>query len=524
NEGQLIIKSISHTLENHGKDVTQNISENLEKYFDPKNGHLHERINQFVKKDGELENALGKIISEKDSIMRQDIDKMIGPNSEFSKKFDPENSNGIIESFRASILGTVKEHSHILKEQLSLNNKTSAICLLMEELRGSNKKISDSLGEDIKEGLSELSLDKSDSALSKLVKRMENAQKEITNEFSIDNNDSSMNRLLKKVSGLQEEINSQFSTNRNDSMISKLSKTLNETRDSINMNLTLDNEKSSLYRMRNELVNMITEQNDKNNEFKNEIKTNLLVLDTIKKQREKSTLHGHDFEARVGEFFQSIAKNRSDILIETGNKAGKIKNSKKGDFVYEFNNDKDIKDYKIVIEAKNNKQYKLSDARDEMKVARENRDAKIGIFVWSSTCPEAQKIDRLTKIENDIYVVWNHEDEGSNILLEASFLLAVGLLVEIHTQRKGRNINFENLNTIILKLNEEFDLATDLEKNITSCVNATEKIQKNIKKLKFSIDGNLMELRKMTSSGHDIEVCDEKVISLKGYPNIKKEA
>ena len=62
--------------------------------------------------------------------------------------------------------------------------------------------------------------------------------------------------------------------------------------------------------------------------------------------------------------------------------AGAISRCKKGDAVVTLGPESSAPDVRIVYEAKGDKSYTLKKALDELTVARENREATVGVFVF----------------------------------------------------------------------------------------------------------------------------------------------
>ncbi len=77
---------------------------------------------------------------------------------------------------------------------------------LIKELTLSNGKLKTDLATEIGLVVDEFSLDNEDSALSRLVKRVEIAEETITKEFSLDEQDSALSRLSTVINGAKEAI------------------------------------------------------------------------------------------------------------------------------------------------------------------------------------------------------------------------------------------------------------------------------------------------------------------------------
>ena len=117
-------------------------------------------------------------------------------------------------------------------------------------------------------------------------------------EFSLDKEDSALSRLVKRVETAQETITKEFSLDEDGSALSRLSTVINEAKGSIDANLTLDNEASALYRLRRELVDILAvhEIRCKGSRPMSHALSNPCTAQ--RKESARSTQHGNDFEAR----------------------------------------------------------------------------------------------------------------------------------------------------------------------------------------------------------------------------------
>src|SRR5262249_34696837 len=147
-----------------------------------------------------------------------------------------------------------------------------------------------------------------------------------------------------------------------------------------------------------------------------------ITLESLKTRRDeaaRSTSHGLDFETSAEEFIQQEAQRVGDLFIRTADSAGAIARCKIGDFVIALGPETAAPNGRIVFEAKENKSYAIKDALEELKAARENRQAQVGIFVFSrSTAPSG--IEPLNRWGQDILVIWDNEDASTDVYLKAA--------------------------------------------------------------------------------------------------------
>jgi hypothetical protein len=82
----------------------------------------------------------------------------------------------------------------------------------------------------------------------------------------------------------------------------------------------------------------------------------------------------------------------------------------------------------VVWEAKDKRGHSMRAALDEIDEARRNRQAQVGVFVFSSqNAPESLGI--LHRHGNDVLVTWDADDPGSDLVIHAAYSLSRALVV-----------------------------------------------------------------------------------------------
>jgi hypothetical protein len=242
-------------------------------------------------------------------------------------------------------------------------------------------------------------------------------RKHILREFSLDQKDSALSRLV-----------AEFSLDDDGSALSRLSKMLAATSDQIGKNLTLDDEGSALARLRRELLVTIDQLTKNNAEFQAQVRETLARLDARKREQARAPAHGIDFEERLGALLAEEAQRMGDLYEATGETTGAIKQCRKGDHVVELGAESIAAHARVVWEAKEKQSYSLRSALEEIAEARRNRQAQVGVFVFSrKTAPEG--LESLQRHAGDIVVVWDAEDPGSDVVLRAAYSLSRALAV-----------------------------------------------------------------------------------------------
>ena len=313
--GKEIVHQLGDVLTNRAVDIDKSLA----KYFDPESGRMQERIESFVKKDGELERMLRDHLGPEESLIARTLAIHLGENSPVLKMLSPTDSQG-------------------LKTQLETV---------------------------VKEAL-------------------EDQREKLLNQFSLDIKDSAMSRL-------------------------KL-----------------------------ELDESLSKQKMANEAFHQEVHDTLATYRIRKDESEKSTRHGAVFEEQLGSLLSMEAQRLGDVFESTGNRTGTIKNCKVGDYVIELGPESAAPGACLVWEAKEDRSYNLKKALDEMEVARKNRSAQLGVFVFSaSTAP--QEMEPFARYGNDLVIIWDAEDETTDLRLKAAYSVARALGVK-QVGQSGRDV------------------------------------------------------------------------------------
>lgn len=447
-ETERLLSGMDRQLAQHAHLVQERLAGALKEYFDPDSGRFSERVKRLVEKDGDLERVLRSQIGGEDSELCKTLTSHFGEQSPLMKLLRPDESQGLLAALRDTVGEQLKVQRDRVLAEFSLDNKDGALARLIHELSEDHGQLSEKLQEKIDEVVKEFSLDEENSALSRLVKNVERAQQTISREFSLDDEASAFSRLKVMLEGASQAIHS---------------------------NLTLDDETSSLARLKREVVTILSAHCETNTKFQQEVRETLSRMITRKEEAARSTTHGKLFQDAVGEFLQRQAQNRGDEFIATGNRTGLIRNCKVGDFVIELGPECAAAGARVAIEAKEEQGYSFSDGRKEIERARENRQAQIGLFVFShATAPAG--MDRFARCGSDVFVVWDAEDAATDVYLLAGLETARALCVRAGKQTQAQAADFCMIDAAILEIEKRTSALGDI-------TTWTETIQSNSKKI-----------------------------------------
>jgi len=262
----------------------------------------------------------------------------------------------------------------------------------------------------------------------------------------------------------------------------------------ISNEFSLDNSESALARLRHDLVYVLSEQDKRNAEFQRDVTAALESIKAKREEAQRSTSHGIDFETRVTDFVLLDAERRGDIAELTGSKVGAIKNSKVGDAVVELGPDSSAEGVRFVVEAKESASYDLVKARKEIETARQNRMAAVGLFVFSkATAPTTY--EPLFRIGQDVFVVWDSEDLGNDVILRSGISLAKALCVRQAKARNAEAAEFGTIDKAILAIEKEAGRLGEMRRWTETIKSNSGKILDEIRKMSDGLEKQVGVLR-----------------------------
>lgn len=470
-EGDRLLGLLQVRLEDHTKVVHDRVSHTLKDYFDPQSGRFQERVERLVRKDGELEMVLRKQLGQEDSELNRTLSRHFGDDSELLKWLNPDQSQGLLGALRGVLdEQLLSQRDHVLK-QFSLDNKEGALFRFIAELTERQGNLTEDLQTRIDEVVKQFSLDEENSALSRLVANVERAQRTITNEFSLDQDTSALSRLKKM---------------------------LENTNATIESHLSLDEETSALARLKRELLALMEGQRKTNQVFQEEIKLSLQEMIVRKKEAGKSTRHGLEFEEEVVQLLVQESQKTGDLAEATGSSTGRIKNCKVGDAVITLGPDTVAPGGRIVMEAKEKAGYQLTDAVQELATARDNRDAQVGLFVFSRrTAPTG--LEPLFRRGMDVFVIWDIDDESSDIYLRTGLTLARSLIVQQRKQDDSQTEDVAEMEIAILDIEKQLGSLEKMAKSTQAIQNHSTDMLKSLEIVRKTIEKQVATLKDKTA-------------------------
>jgi hypothetical protein len=372
-EAERMLRNVRELLAERTATATDGIAKVLGCYFDPTSGSLPQRLESLTRRDGELETLLTKHLDGDRSVIAQTLAKHVGEQSPLFRLLSPNQTDGLVAVLTKTFDTTLKAQSDCILQQFSLDRADSALQRLLTQVTDRNGKLRDELAQNVQA---------------------------VTQQFSLDHEGSALNRLRSAI---------------------------DSTSAAVRANLTLDDQDSSLSRLRAELRGVLDGLTTSNAQFQTEVRATLEGFKARREEAARSPRHGHSFEASVGEFLFGEAQRLNDIYEAVGTLKGRA-DRKTGDHVLTLSEDSGAPNARIVCEAKAKKGYSEKSALEEIALARKNRDAQVGLVVMDrATAPDA--VNALRRIGQDVLVVWDAEDPASDLNLRLAVSVARALCV-----------------------------------------------------------------------------------------------
>lgn len=439
-EGERILSDLRSRLEQHDAAIQTQIRSALREYFDPESGKLSERVGRLVRKDGELEQAMRRLVGEKDSEMARALAAALGEHSPVLRMLSPTQSDGIVRTLAKTVEDALATQRARILDAFSLDQPGSALSRLVGELRTRHGELEKGFKANVDLLRADFSLDVQDSPLSRLVGRVEEAQITIRREF------------------------------------------------------TLDEKGSALARMRQEILDVIAVQGKASADFQAEVRATLAGLAARKEEAARSTRHGLVYEDDVWAFVERRAVRLGDVPERTGETTGLVSRSKVGDIVVTLGPDRAAAGSRVVVEAKEDASYTLDRARAEIEEGRKNRGAQLGLFVMSKrTAPES--FPRFLRCGDDLMVVWDAEDPATDVWIEAALSVAEALCTRGAAASERKAVDFANLDAAVNEVEKQAGALEEIETSARTVTNGADKILRRVEILRKVLTRQVADLR-----------------------------
>lgn len=308
-----------------------------------------------------------------------------------------------------------------------------------------------------------------------------------------------LTQLLHKQIGPSSEFAKSIDPSNKESVISKIEEIVNanlqEYSDKIIKQFSLDIEDSSLVRLKKSLSEEVKGIQKSNNESFANLCGALGIKVGKELEAEKGTEKGREFETI---FYDYVAKKGKEIDDKTENVTGipdKDTGSKIGDYVITLGDTSGAPGRKIVVEVKKQK-YKLKDAIDELKSAKENRKTESGIFVFAKGFSPPE-IGDFYFIGNDFFVTVDEElieKKKPLLFFEAAYKISRLLVITKVRKEEIQELDLTKIQGEIDYLIKDVEQLSELSKKAKTIKKNSEFIIDTLNKLKKDIEPRLTNI------------------------------
>ncbi len=207
-------------------------------------------------------------------------------------------------------------------------------------------------------------------------------------------------------------------------------------------------------------------------------------------ERARSAAKGADFEDLLESMFADAVRGSDHLLERTSDLAGNVISSKKGDFVVTLDPATTRgATVRLVVEAKDRAMSGRA-MRDELSEAKRNRDAAVGLVVFSSAHAPAG-IAPFDIRMGDVYCAIDPEDPDT-ATLEAALRLA-RLLAMAVTRDTVVEIDTAALHASLERVRAELDAVRGLKTKLTTIGTAAKAVNAGLDQLRDSIIARIAE-------------------------------
>jgi len=207
-------------------------------------------------------------------------------------------------------------------------------------------------------------------------------------------------------------------------------------------------------------------------------------------ERARSAAKGADFEDLLEVMLGDLARGAGDLLDRTGTETGTILKSKKGDFVLTL--DARVArgcDLRVVVEAKD-RPMSMRAIRDELREARENRGAAVGLVVFTPAHAPAG-VAPFAIVGGDVYCVMDPA-APEVATLEAAVRLA-RLLALASLSEHEAEVDAAAIGAALTGIREQLEVVRTLRSQLTSISTATRTVWTGLDVMRTNILARVVE-------------------------------
>lgn len=459
--GSTLVGDIDRQLRAHVEAQQQTVTAVLGKFFDPKDGHVTQRLAAFVDDQGVLARLLDTYLAPQNSVLAQSLARQVGENSPLFKKLSPTDSEGLVKVLDAQLRAVMSEGHAELMHALDPLAEDGAVARFLKSLREELKGADQDRQRQLSAALAALDANDESSLLSRLVRETHRARQEVLAAVNPDAPTSPLSIMKASLTKLlQEQAAAQ--------------------------------------------TELAKRQEERQAQLEKEIREALARIETKRSRDQKTTQGGLDFEDAVTSFVRVAVQGAPCVFDVTGATAG-VGRCKKGDAVLRFTVESAFAQAGVVFEAKRDRTYTVQKALEELDAARKNRDAVAGVFVMARS-HASDAFPRFARYGSNVLVTWDDQDPATDSYLHAAILLGMALVTR--TQTTGDAGDIAALRDIESRIERELSRLEKMEKHSDAIRKNVDCISNEIRKAHKALD-RLLRKAQSTLRALNVELYDE---------------
>lgn len=433
--GETLLADVDQQLATHIERHQAQLVQLFQRYFDPKDGHVAQRIDSFVRDGGDLTHQLERYFAPEAGTLARTLAQQLGENSPLLRRLSPTDSQGILALLEKKIDQVLQQNNAALASALDPLAENGAMARLLRSLRDEMAKSEQDRTKQLALATKALDANDESSMLSRLMRETQAARTSMLRAFNVDEPGSPLFMLKASLS----------------KQLAESAKTQTDA---------------------------LAQFEDRQRKLDQDIRDSLARLEERKRGDAKSPRGGFSFEEAVIRFVQRAVQGAPIIAEATGSSAG-LGRSKVGDQVLRYTSESLFEGATIVVEAKRDLSYGETKALRELEEARTNRNASVGLFVMArSHAPVG--FPAFVRRGQDVLVTWDPEDEATDPYLVAAICLAMALVTRTRPQADDADLK----------------ALADIEKRIHAELARQDKMKKLAENIRKQADDLYEELRK----------------------------
>ena len=204
-------------------------------------------------------------------------------------------------------------------------------------------------------------------------------------------------------------------------------------------------------------------------------------LTGVKEAIEKAPQGGENFQACLSDKLRELLPSEC-VVTDVGSVTGFLKGRKTGDVITAFHDESIYAGHSIVFEAKNQEGISLKKAIEEIELAKRNRRASKGIFVYGHD-KAPPEMDRLfLQLDGNIFVKWSPEIPSLDSLLTAAYIAATSDIAKPLAVRQEFRFDIEELERELASGISTLEMHTNVLNSMQTITNAVGRARSEINK------------------------------------------